>query len=326
MKRGVKILIAVLLLIAAVLAVNSHVVWLTAVNLFQPRLKLDESTEWSGGKTYEKVSYGEDESQYVDLYVPDSEETVPLFVLVHGGGFVTGDSQTRQAQFMYRYFRDHGFACASVNYRLAGEAVFPGAVDDVKSAVKFLTEHAEEYGYSAEKIAIWGESAGSYLASREALTDADANIYALVAYYGTAERIQSKEMFSELGIPQWMVKIGGGWVTKLCEGYGSCEEFWLRKEYAEWTQEDYDAMSIPVQMEKAGKLRDLKVLLYHGDADITVPQTQSALLRDKAAEIYGEDSAQVEYFHGYIHAADRFYSDEQLAEVEAFVRSALGIA
>ena len=53
------------------------------------------------------------------------------------GGFVYNDSQSRQAQLMYRYFRDHGYACASVNYRLAQEAAFPAGVEDVKSAIRF---------------------------------------------------------------------------------------------------------------------------------------------------------------------------------------------
>ena len=88
---------------------------------------------------------------------------MPMIVMVHGGGFVFNDSQSRQAQLMYRYFRDHGYACASINYRLAQEAAFPAGVEDVKSAIRFLRANAEKYGYDPERFAIWGESAGGYL-------------------------------------------------------------------------------------------------------------------------------------------------------------------
>ena len=58
-------------------------------------------------------------SDYVNTYVFDSEEAPPLYMVIHGGGFVFNDAEARQAQWMYQYFRNHGFACASVNYRLA---------------------------------------------------------------------------------------------------------------------------------------------------------------------------------------------------------------
>jgi len=126
---------------------------------------------WTDGQELTRISYAEDsDSQYLDLYLPEGEEKPPLFVLVHGGGFVFGDSQTRQVQWMYRYFRDHGYACATVNYRLAQEAAYPAAVEDVKAAVRFLRANAGVYGYDADKIAIWGESAGGYLATMAAVT------------------------------------------------------------------------------------------------------------------------------------------------------------
>ena len=93
--------------------------------------------EWTGGKSYKNVQYSEvSASDYLNLYVPDDDNPPPLLVLVHGGGFVTNDCESRQAQLMYQYFRDHGWACATVNYRLAQEAFFPAAVEDVKCAVR----------------------------------------------------------------------------------------------------------------------------------------------------------------------------------------------
>ena len=118
------VLLALLLILALALVVNRYTVRQVWCNLTSPTLKLDESTDWAGGRTWEHLAYASDsEAQYVDLYVPDTpEQPAPLFVLIHGGGFIANDAQSRQAQFLYRYFRDHGFACASVNYRLSAEA------------------------------------------------------------------------------------------------------------------------------------------------------------------------------------------------------------
>ena len=168
------ILLGILLVLAVALLMNRYTVRQVWCNLISPTLPMDTSTVWSGGKTYEHLAYAEDsDAQYIDLYVPDTNNP-PLFVLVHGGGFAFNDAQSRQAQFMYRYFRDHGFACASVNYRLSPEAPYPAATCDVKAAVRFLCRNAAEYGYDAEHIAIWGESAGGYLASMTALSAPEA--------------------------------------------------------------------------------------------------------------------------------------------------------
>ena len=172
-KKKRKIICFVMLLIVTVilllLLMYRKAFYMTVRNLTAKKLSLDASTDWSGGESYLKVPYASDsESQYLDLYVPSNVENPELYVIVHGGGFITGDSQTRQAQFMYRYFRDHGYACATVNYRLAQEAPFPAGLEDVKAAVRFLRSHAEEYGYSTDHVSIFGESAGGYLASMTA--------------------------------------------------------------------------------------------------------------------------------------------------------------
>ena len=135
------------------------------------------------GKTYEHVAYSEEsQSDYLDLYVPWSEEPMPLLICVHGGGFVANDCQSRQAVLMYQYFRSKGYAVATVNYRLAQEATFPLPLSDVKAAVRFLRANASQYGYDPERFAIWGESAGGYLAVMAAVTGEEE--YCMVPFIG----------------------------------------------------------------------------------------------------------------------------------------------
>ena len=206
--RIIGIILSVILVL--IMVYYRKAVYMTFKNLTAAKLALHENEDnWDGGEKFLNIPYARDsESQYLDLYIPADVEEPDLYVIVHGGGFIAGDSRTRQAQLMYRYFRDHGYACASINCRLAQEAPFPGALEDVKAAVRFLRSHAAEYGYSAEHISIFGESAGGYLATMAALTNDDefmsveyigqtddegnggavsAEIAVLVDYYGAVE-------------------------------------------------------------------------------------------------------------------------------------------
>lgn len=156
-KKGLFLLLGVLLVLAAILAAYHETVRVVCCNLFAGSERLDTSENWDGGKSYEFVPYTSlSQAQYLHLYVPEKEDPMPLLVLIHGGGFYFNDNESRQAQFMYRYFRDHGYACASINYRLGDEAGYPAALEDVKAAIRFLRGNADRYGYDAEKIALWG--------------------------------------------------------------------------------------------------------------------------------------------------------------------------
>ena len=62
-----------------------------------------------------------------------------------------------------------GFVVASVDYRLGHEAPFPGALIDIKAAIRYLRAHARRYSINTEKFGVMGESAGGYLAAMIAL-------------------------------------------------------------------------------------------------------------------------------------------------------------
>lgn len=304
------------------------------------KIDMDESTEWAGGTSYIKVPYAEDsENQYLDLYVPDTEDGTapPLFVLIHGGGFIANDSQSRQAQLMYRYFRDHGYACATVNYRLAQEAPFPGAVQDCKTAIRFLRAHAAEYGYDAEKIPVFGESAGGYLAimcavtddkefneipfiGQEELGDVSSRVSVLVNYYGAADARSSAEEWKELGIPGVVWDIANGWVSgDALEGFEDIHSFWYRKNVSEMTPEEY-AVTDPYHYIDENDLSGLSAWIIHGDCDITVPYLQSEKLAERLSEKLGEDAVSYHLIPGMGHASDPLYSDEILGQIDEFLR------
>lgn len=97
----------------------------------------------------------------LDLHLPTGVDCPQLVVWIHGGGWQNGD----KADCRVKYLAEHGYAVASVNYRLTHQASFPAQIHDVKAAIRWLRAHATEYGYKAQKLVITGGSAGAHLAS-----------------------------------------------------------------------------------------------------------------------------------------------------------------
>ena len=335
--------LALIAVIAVTLAVNHRATYLVFRNLTTPVYSLDESRDdWSGGTAYMEVPYSEaSPSDYVDIYVPDSEENPPLYVVIHGGGFVANNARSRQAQWMYRYFRDHGFACASVNYRLAQEAAFPAAVEDCKAAIRFLRAHADEYGYNADHIAVFGESAGGYLAvmcavtgdnefnglpfiGQDELGDVSARVDVLVDYYGVMEWGIQKDL-ATIGLPEFIYQIANSWISADdMEGFDSFESYWLRKDVSQMTPEEL-AVSDPytyIEKNLPGN-RDLSVWIVHGDCDITVPCLQSERLNDRLMDLLGADRVVYRLIPDMGHAGDPLYSDDELGLLEAYLKDKL---
>ncbi len=334
--------IGILLALALVMLVGFHQASRAVVhNLFAKSIDMDRSVKWENGTTWTNVPYAEDsKSQYVDIYVPKGVTDPPLMVLVHGGGFITNNSQSRQAQLMYRFFRDHGYACASVNYRLAQEAPFPAAVSDVKAAIRFLHANAKTYGFSNEHTAIWGESAGGYLALMAAVANDEdfldvhyigeeknweywvyytSEVEALVDYYGATEFGDHSKDWKELGIPTQVVDFANSWLqTDVLEGYSNVESFWLRREYDQMSQAERQMSDPYYHIQKnPDRVEKLRVWITHGDSDLTVPYLESERLsvelKKKAHKV------RFDLVDGAGHAADALYEDGYLKLISAFL-------
>jgi acetyl esterase/lipase len=98
----------------------------------------------------------------LDVYQPGSGgEKRPAVVLVHGGGWRSGDKSSfaPQADQLAR----RGFAAFSVDYRLAPAHPYPAAVDDVEASVVWVRRHAKDYGVDPASVGALGASAGGHL-------------------------------------------------------------------------------------------------------------------------------------------------------------------
>lgn len=144
-----------------------------------------------GTRVERDIAYVKDgsERQKLDLYIPAGDEVErPIVVWIHGGGWARGSKANIGA---CNWVIDHGYAVASVGYRLTDEAVFPSQLDDCKQAILWLREHANQYGLSKSKIVVWGSSAGGHLASMVGLTSdpntTSDNALGVIDWYGPAE-------------------------------------------------------------------------------------------------------------------------------------------
>jgi acetyl esterase/lipase len=108
----------------------------------------------------------------LDLYqVPAKvkEPSRPAILFVHGGLWTKGDARHAAAfddlPGMLAVLAAKNYVVASVNYRLAGEAHFPAATQDVKSAVRWLRTHATDYNIDTTRVMVWGQEAGGQIAA-----------------------------------------------------------------------------------------------------------------------------------------------------------------
>lgn len=114
----------------------------------------------------------------------EASSPAPLLVWIHGGAWRFGTNQALRdtilrtpdgeqpntQALMRAAFQQAGWAVASINYRYSHQALFPGALHDVKEAVRFFRANAHEFGIDPQRIAVAGGSAGGHLSMMVAHT------------------------------------------------------------------------------------------------------------------------------------------------------------
>jgi acetyl esterase/lipase len=147
--------------------------------------------------TFADLPYAEKSPfEKLDLYLPaDRGSRAPLVIWIHGGGFQVGDKRSMPRRdfgpppkllgpagpFQIQVpdvaaLTVKGYAVASLNYRLiykTGDHIYRAAIagfEDGKSAVRFLRANAATYNLDSNKFAVWGNSAGGYIAAMLGVT------------------------------------------------------------------------------------------------------------------------------------------------------------
>lgn len=120
---------------------------------------------------------GNPQTLTLDVYQPtaDTQTQRPAIVLVHGGGFVSGNSNNGAMVTMAKAFAQRGYVAVSINYRLLGDGQCAGqdppsqtcvtavlaAQHDAQAAVRFLRANASTYRVDPTRVAVGGGSAGA---------------------------------------------------------------------------------------------------------------------------------------------------------------------
>jgi acetyl esterase/lipase len=98
----------------------------------------------------------------LDLYLPAGNGPHPVALYIHGGGWTEGGKAMGAP--LCSALAARGYLAASVDYRLAGAAMWPAQIEDCRDAAIWLQEHAAEYGGDPEQLVVTGGSAGGQLA------------------------------------------------------------------------------------------------------------------------------------------------------------------
>jgi arylformamidase len=111
------------------------------------------------------LTYGDDPRHRLDVHTAgDGATGKPVFLYVHGGGFVRGDKHipgSPQYDLVGAWAVRHGYVGVTMTYRLAPEHTWPSGVQDVAAAVRWLKENIAGYGGDPDKIVVAGSSAGA---------------------------------------------------------------------------------------------------------------------------------------------------------------------
>ncbi len=103
------------------------------------------------------------EKQTLDVYAPVHGKGHPVLVWIHGGGWQQGDK--KDVGVKPQAFVDRGFVFVSVNYRLLPDATIRQMAGDVAAAIRWVHDHAADYGGDPDTLFVGGHSAGAQLAA-----------------------------------------------------------------------------------------------------------------------------------------------------------------
>ena len=119
---------------------------------------------YNAPKVDRDLAYGDHARHRLDVHTAGDEQGAPVFVFVHGGGFVGGDKHvpgTPQYDHVGAWAVRNGWVGVTITYRLAPEATWPSGAQDVAAAVAWVRDNIASYGGDPSRIVVAGQSAGA---------------------------------------------------------------------------------------------------------------------------------------------------------------------
>lgn len=219
----------------------------------------EQVAEPLAAQTFKNVAYGSDPQQKMDIYLPAGRTTAntKVMILIHGGGWTTGDKSDFDAYVDTLKKREPTYAIFNINYRLANAPnLFPAQENDVKAAIEFIAGKTSEYAIS-QKFVLLGASAGGHLALLLAYKYATpVKIKAVIDFFGPTELVSLYNNPPNPLVPVLLFSVTGGTPVTHAALY---------------------QQSSPVNFVNA---QSPPTLIFHGGLDIVVSPSQSILLKN----------------------------------------------
>lgn len=270
-------------------------------------------------RTYTDVVYDTlSDSQTLDLYLPETGTgPFPLIVFIHGGGWYSGDKADGQED-AFVALREQGYAVASINYRLSGEAAHPAGLIDCKTAIRFLKANAGQYWLDPERFAVGGDSSGGHYALMVALTSGNPEFEDLTRGY-SAENTDVRcavVWYPATDLAETMRTVQDGEYT----GFGANFAWANIERYVGKTIQDVGdeclVLASPINYISEGMP---PILLQHGNADTICPMDQSQRFYRAAVSVAGEDRVSLTILDGAEHGDSAFETAENMETVKDFL-------
>jgi acetyl esterase/lipase len=228
------------------------------------------------------AKYG-DRTLPLDLYLPSEPgQGRPGVIVVRGGGWMVNDR--KRFAHVASALAEKGVAAACIEYRIAEEAAFPGAIQDVKAAVRWMRANAARYGIDSHALGTLGGSSGAHMALLAGLT---AGVAEFEGNGGNEEVSSQIQAVVAMATPADLLSLSANNKQTVGTFLGVTPE--QDREKWRWAS--------PVNHVTAG---GPPVLLLHGTADDSVPSSQSVDFARRYREAGG--SAEVRLLPGAPHA------------------------
>ncbi|MEO6134091.1 MAG: alpha/beta hydrolase [Ginsengibacter sp.] len=202
------------------------------------------------------ISYGANSAYKLDLGLPGNRTVASkLVVVIHGGGWSTGDKG--ELNFMTDGLKKRNFVVANINYRLSPQSNdnYKMQLDDIDSAINFLRKKSSFYIFGTDKIYITGHSAGAHLALSYAYTrNADGKIKAAAGMASPTNLPHAVYYNTNITAPLLTPYLGVAYSASSDALYKKCSPYF-----------NVNANTVPA-------------ILFQGDLDFIVQKEQANLL------------------------------------------------
>jgi len=225
------------------------------------------------------VEYGKvaDLPLKLDILRPAEQpkQPMPVIVWIHGGGWRSGDKGNNTKMLLP--FVQHGYTCASIDYRFSNVATFPAQIQDCKCAIRFLRAHAKQYNIDPDRIGVWGGSAGGLLVAMLGTSGGVAEFEGGGGWQDYSSRVAAVcDWFGITDIPAIDELVKQGKATKRFmtrPSTGDTVSPMLGGPY--WELKELAVKASPITYVSAD---DPPFLIMHGDRDPLTPMSQGARL------------------------------------------------